>query len=203
MAFPLIIVVAAAAAQPVPSEPINVVGTRRYYGRPFISPMGEPFRQRVEHDDPLADWFNQADRNHDGYLTADEMVADADRFFAILDTNHNGRIDPDEIDYYEREIAPEVGGEPAACADRPLTPRRVPTCRASTPITPPTNMQRGSRAAAGTIGSHRARAVTRCSARPNRWPPPIPTLAAASHCRSSARPRRAALDCSTALKRDG
>ena len=75
--------------------------------------MGEPFRQKVPHDDPLADWFRQADRNHDGYLTPDEMVQDALRFFEILDTNHNGQIDPDEIQYYEEDIAPEVGGEPA------------------------------------------------------------------------------------------
>jgi hypothetical protein len=75
--------------------------------------MGEPFRRKVPHDDPVADWFRQADRNHDGYLTAEEMTQDAMRFFAILDTNHDGQIDPDEIDYYEQEIAPEVGGEPA------------------------------------------------------------------------------------------
>ena len=98
---------------PAPSQPIQIIGNRRYYGRPFISPMGEPFRQKVPHDDPLADWFRQADRNHDGYLTPDEMVQDALRFFEILDTNHNGQIDPDEIQYYEEDIAPEVGGEPA------------------------------------------------------------------------------------------
>jgi hypothetical protein len=75
--------------------------------------MGEPFRRKVPHEDPIADWFRQADRNHDGYLTPDEMVQDAMRFFDILDTNHNGQIDPDEIEYYEQDIAPEVGGEPA------------------------------------------------------------------------------------------
>ena len=30
-----------------------------------------------------------------GSLTADEMQADADRFFATLDTNRDGEIDPD------------------------------------------------------------------------------------------------------------
>lgn len=102
---------------PTSTEPIQVIGNRRYYGRPFISPMGEPFRARVPHDDPMTDWFRQADRNHDGYLTADEMVQDAMRFFEILDTNHNGVIDPDEIQYYEDDIAPEVGGEPANLRD--------------------------------------------------------------------------------------
>ncbi|HEY6047931.1 MAG TPA: EF-hand domain-containing protein [Sphingomicrobium sp.] len=113
-ALPALLLTLAASQFPATPEPINIVGSRRKYGQPFISPMGEPFRQRVPNDDPIADWFNQADRNHDGYLTADEMAADADRFFAILDTNHDGRIDGDEIDYYEQVIAPEVSGEPLA-----------------------------------------------------------------------------------------
>lgn len=114
-AFPvLLIMLATMDSPPAPATPIQIVGPRRYYGRPFISPMGEPFRQKVPHDDPLADWFHQADRNHDGYLTADEMVQDADRFFATLDLNHDGQIDPDEIDHYEQDVAPEVGGEPLA-----------------------------------------------------------------------------------------
>jgi Ca2+-binding EF-hand superfamily protein len=91
-----------AAAAPAP---ITVTGTR---WAPFISPMGEPFRSRTANDDTVADWFNQADRNHDGYLTEDEMVADAERFFATLDTNHDGQIDPDELTHYEWQVAPEI-----------------------------------------------------------------------------------------------
>jgi len=75
---------------------------------PFISPMGEPFRARVSSDDTLARWFQQADRNGDGNLTIDEMQGDADRFFAKLDTSHDGEIDPIELDQYELEIAPEI-----------------------------------------------------------------------------------------------
>jgi Ca2+-binding EF-hand superfamily protein len=70
--------------------------------------MGEPFHVREGGGDTLTDWFNQADKNHDGFLTVDEMQTDAARFFAILDTNHDGEIDPDEIDHYETVIAPEV-----------------------------------------------------------------------------------------------
>ncbi|MEA3080860.1 MAG: hypothetical protein QOD54_528, partial [Sphingomonadales bacterium] len=63
-----------AAAAGAPAErPINVVG---HAWAPFISPMGEPFRPRSANDDTLARWFNQADRNRDGQLTADEMRAD-------------------------------------------------------------------------------------------------------------------------------
>jgi len=87
------------------SPPINVVG---HAWAPFISPMGEPFRARTKADNTLALWFRQADRNGDGFLTSDEMVADADRFFAKLDQDHNGEIDPDELVAYEWELAPEI-----------------------------------------------------------------------------------------------
>jgi Ca2+-binding EF-hand superfamily protein len=70
--------------------------------------MGEPFFGRTEGEDGLVAWFQQADRNHDGFLTSDEMTADAQRFFDILDSNHDGEIDPDEIAHYENVIAPEV-----------------------------------------------------------------------------------------------
>ena len=36
--------------------------------------MGEPFRPKDRADDGLADWFMQADRNHDGRLTLDELT---------------------------------------------------------------------------------------------------------------------------------
>ena len=76
----------------------------------FISPMGEPFRNRT--GDALADWFNQADRNHDGRLTLEEMQQDAERFFATLDVGHDGEIDPDDVTRYENVVAPEVGNGP-------------------------------------------------------------------------------------------
>jgi Ca2+-binding EF-hand superfamily protein len=69
--------------------------------------MGEPFRA-ASRDDGLADWFHEADRNHDGQLTLEEMQADADRFFALLDVNKDGEIDPDETERYETVIAPEI-----------------------------------------------------------------------------------------------
>ena len=70
--------------------------------------MGEPFHPKSREDDGLADWFMQADRNHDGKLTMAEMQQDAERFFAVLDLNHDGEIDPDEITHYEEAVAPEI-----------------------------------------------------------------------------------------------
>lgn len=103
----LLLSLAAAQASAPTSAPVH----RR--GRAFLSPMGEPFRG-VTSGDGLVDWFDQADRNRDGSLTVDEMQADAERFFAALDTNHDGEIDPDEVTNYETVIAPEVQGEPPA-----------------------------------------------------------------------------------------
>jgi Ca2+-binding EF-hand superfamily protein len=91
----------------LPAASPPATGSRRF-GRTFISPMGEPFRAATRGDDALADWFRQADRNHDGQITADEMQQDADRFFAILDTNHDGEVDPDETTHYEEVVAPEI-----------------------------------------------------------------------------------------------
>jgi Ca2+-binding EF-hand superfamily protein len=71
--------------------------------------MGEPIRARMPNEDTLARWFNQVDRNHDGFLTPDEMAADANRYFTeILDANHDGQIDPDELVHYEWTVAPEI-----------------------------------------------------------------------------------------------
>src|SRR5881394_408732 len=98
-------VASAATAQVTPRTPISVVG---HAWAPFISPMGEPFRPRNASDDTLARWFYQADRNHDGQLTADEMRSDADRFFALLDDDRDGQIEPDELIQYEWELAPDI-----------------------------------------------------------------------------------------------
>ena len=77
--------------------------------------MGEPFHGRTSGEDGFVPWFEQADRNRDGALSSDEMSADAARFFATLDTNHDGEIDPDEIAHYESVTpAVRVGSEVAA-----------------------------------------------------------------------------------------
>ncbi|HEY1606347.1 MAG TPA: EF-hand domain-containing protein [Allosphingosinicella sp.] len=83
-------------------------GFHRPRGGVFLSPMGEPFRSDDVNADNVGTWFAQADRNHDGAITMDEMQADAARFFETLDSDHDGEIDPTELARYETEIAPEV-----------------------------------------------------------------------------------------------
>jgi Ca2+-binding EF-hand superfamily protein len=131
----LIVLPILAAAAAADEPPITVTGRP---WAPFISPMGEPFRARVAGEDTLARWFNQADRNRDGLLTSDEMEADADRFFARLDTDRNGQIEPEELMQYEWELAPEIqvasrwkrsrpaAGSPAQASRRETARRRDP-----------------------------------------------------------------------------
>ena len=73
-------------------------------GRAFLSPMGEPFRG----DATQVQWFEQADTNHDGAISRAEFLADAQRFFQRLDRGHDGKIDPDDIQYYESRMIPEA-----------------------------------------------------------------------------------------------
>lgn len=98
----LLMTLQAAPASPTPAPVVS-----RRAGRLFISPMGEPFRPSDRSGDGLADWFHQADTDHDGRLTLEEMQADADRFFATLDVDHDGEIGPEEIQRYEDRILPE------------------------------------------------------------------------------------------------
>jgi hypothetical protein len=85
----------------------------------FLSPMGEPFRAGANDPYPSAQWFAQADADHDGKLTRAEMLADADRFFARLDIDHDGEITPIENRVYEDQIAPEIRSQ-VGREDNPL-----------------------------------------------------------------------------------
>jgi hypothetical protein len=111
MPVPLSLIFVAVGAQSVAATPAAPPAPTRHWSRLFISPMGEPFRAD-RGGDALAMWFAQADRNHDGFLSVDEMQLDAERFFTQLDTNHDGEIDPDEMTHYESVIAPEISSGP-------------------------------------------------------------------------------------------
>ena len=80
----------------------------------FISPAGKPYRAEDRQPYPIAVWFAVADTDHDGRLTREEFRADAAAFFRELDTNHDGMIDGFEVQHYEREVAPEINPEISA-----------------------------------------------------------------------------------------
>jgi Ca2+-binding EF-hand superfamily protein len=100
--LPTLLLLASAAALAQPP------GGRRPHGSVFLSPMGEPFRSEDVAADTVGAWFAQADADHDGAVSLTEMQADAARFYATLDANRDGEIDPTELTRYETEIAPEV-----------------------------------------------------------------------------------------------
>jgi hypothetical protein len=86
-------------------------------GRPslFISPPGEPFRTAPGLGDPRAAWLRLVDPAGSGVIAAEALVADARRYFAVLDRDHNGAIEGAEVSSYENTIVPEIlagGGGP-------------------------------------------------------------------------------------------
>jgi len=108
--WPVLLLLAVAAGAPAqPGPPDNGTeppphGGGHGGGGLFVSPMGEPFRG----PDAMGQWFRGADRDGNGRLVPAECTADAARFFATLDVNGDGEIDPEELTRYETEIAPEV-----------------------------------------------------------------------------------------------
>ena len=83
-------------------------GPRRPRAQLFISPSGQPFRAPIGAPYPVAAWFAQADRDHDGRLTRDEFRADADAWFKTLDANGDGQISMPEVTRWEDELVPEI-----------------------------------------------------------------------------------------------
>ena len=125
----------ACAAGPPPGGPDRGPGRGpepREYGpsaprrQIFISPAGEPFRADGQAPYPVAAWFSGADADHDGVLSRTEFVADARRFFAVLDSNQDAVIDGPEVSNYESRIAPEILGSIAPASIGGARPPRGP-----------------------------------------------------------------------------
>ncbi|HVZ30111.1 MAG TPA: EF-hand domain-containing protein [Asticcacaulis sp.] len=74
----------------------------------FFSPSGQPFRGQPGDPYPIAAWFAQADTDKDGKISYDEYMADAKRFFNLLDVNHDGFVSSPENSNYENKVAPEI-----------------------------------------------------------------------------------------------
>ena len=192
--FAVIPILASAAQAEDPPTPITVTA---YRWAPFLSPMGEPFRSRTPDDDPFARWFHQADGNRDGMLTADEMRADAERFFAALDRNQDGKIDSMERMTYELEIAPEVqvnsqwkrpGRRPPQRPGRVMM--RIVATGGGGGITISTDIN---------WTAFRAQPDTACSISRSQLPVPMPISTDSSRWTNSGAPPRTAFNCWTAI----
>ncbi len=95
----------AVAAPAKPADPYAIPPGRYTL---FISPSGKPYRGDLKDPYPVAVWFAAANTSHDGKLTRAQFRADAEAFFHELDTNRDGIIDPDELRFYEKVVAPEI-----------------------------------------------------------------------------------------------
>lgn len=71
----------------------------------YISLMGEPYWTNEAGEHPFDQWVKMADQDDDGAISSAEFRADADAFFASLDSNDDKIIDGDEMADYER-LAP-------------------------------------------------------------------------------------------------
>ena len=93
----------ALAARPVVSQMTPLADPQL-----FISPSGQPFRSKAGEPYPVVAWFQQADANKDGHIDRAEFRVDAEKFFNVLDRNHDGVVDDAEVNYYETNMAPEI-----------------------------------------------------------------------------------------------
>ncbi len=121
---PLLLIVAAMASGAVAS-PTSAKGAV------YISLMGEPYWTNSAGEAPLDQWVKMADRDDDGAISNAEFRADADAFFASLDSNGDKIIDGDEMAAYE-QLAP--GKTRAAGGGAALPSSARPKPKSSTPV---------------------------------------------------------------------
>ncbi len=100
--------VLAAASMSAPAAAMQSTDPAAIARRLFVSPAGEPFRRASGAPRPIQAWFEQADTDRDGALTLAEFEADFARWFAVLDTDGDHEIEPDEVARYEYAILPEM-----------------------------------------------------------------------------------------------
>lgn len=96
----------------------------------YMSLMGEPFQTNEAGEDPFDQWLRLADEDGDGTVSRLEMRADAEVYFASLDTNGDKVIDADEMAEYERGAPSRTrfagGGGADASSSRPKPKSSAP-----------------------------------------------------------------------------
>jgi hypothetical protein len=84
----------------------------------FIAPSGEPFRAGPGAPYPVAAWFAGADADGDGQLTRVEFLADAQRYFTLLDSDRSGQLEAAEVDAYEAGVLAPLTRRPGTAPER-------------------------------------------------------------------------------------
>lgn len=107
---------------------------------PIASLLGEPLAAPgpgVACETVQGQWFDRADGNRDGVLDRAEFLADALRWFAVADVDHDGSIAPAELgEIRARFNAPRVMGTTAQDPDLvpPAQQPRRPGAQVSTTV---------------------------------------------------------------------
>jgi hypothetical protein len=104
--FSVAVLQAGASPPPVSTAPAAAKLVNR--NALFVSPMGEPFRGQPTRAAALEAWFVQTDKDGNRSLSVAEMQGDAARYFAVLDRTKDGEIDPEDINFYESAVVPEI-----------------------------------------------------------------------------------------------
>ena len=58
----------------------------------------------------VARWLDQIDVHHDGYITLDEYLADANRQFRVMDLDRTGVLTPEELARYRTPFGGGISG---------------------------------------------------------------------------------------------
>ena len=74
----------------------------------FISPCGQPFRNKAGEPYGIVAWFKAVDKNNDGKIDREEFRAEAEDWFHKMDLRKNGVIDDEIISLYEKKLVPEI-----------------------------------------------------------------------------------------------
>jgi hypothetical protein len=104
---------------------------RRQFGEILYSPNGEPLAGGAlgppDCDAAMARWLRRVDRDHNGTIERDELLADARRQFAAMDLDHDSFVTPPELQAYRAPFVREERGRArppeTAAGERPV-PRR-------------------------------------------------------------------------------
>jgi hypothetical protein len=96
----------------------------------YMSLMGEPFWTNDAGEAPFDQWWKLADEDGDGVISRREFRADAQAFFASLDTTGDKIIDADEMAVYEQSAPGRTraagGGAQLASSSRPQPKSSAP-----------------------------------------------------------------------------